>query len=188
MKTAKRNYLILALLGLVFAAPGISAYFFYTHPHWLGQATTNKGLFLDPPVLLSSLGQHTVVGPTAGPKWQLILWSPSACETSCLQQLDKLARIRLALGRKLYDVVPNLLLGHDAPSLPDALKKTLQEQDIQVVRMVADAKIPVLKDHIEIFIANPDNFLVLAYQPMAKPGDIFHDIKQLLNTTEKTSK
>ena len=92
------------------------------------------------------------------------------------------------MGRKLYDVVPNLLLGHDAPSLPDALKKTLQEQDIQVVRMVADAKIPVLKDHIEIFIANPDNFLVLAYQPMAKPGDIFHDIKQLLNTTEKTSK
>lgn len=188
MKTVSRKYLILVLLGLVFAAPGISAYFFYTHPQWLGEATTNKGLFLDPPVLLTSLSHQTVVGPSTGPKWQLILWSPAACEKTCLEQLDKLARIRLALGRRLYDVVPNLLLGAKAPPLPESLKKVLQEQDIHVVQLSGDEKAPGLKDQLEIFIANPDNFLVLAYQPTVQPGDVFHDIKQLLNTTEKTSK
>ncbi len=213
MKIVRRNYFILLILGFVFAAPGISAYFFYTHPQWLGAATTNKGVFLDPPVPLVVLAQDDrglhpnvvgfeaprakktgirakTVGLSKGRQWQLVLWSPGACKKSCIEQLDKLARIRLALGRHLYDVVPRLLLAANAPPLTPALARALQEQDIHVLTLPAGARerMPVLKNQLEIFIANPDNYLVLAYVATVKPGDIFHDIKQLLNTTDTTRK
>lgn len=175
MKIVRRNYFILLLLGLVFAAPGIAAYFFYMHPDWLGSATTNKGVFLEPPVLLTTLDSPDT-------KWRLVLWSPEACDASCIAQLDKLARIRLALGRHLYDVVPELLLGANAPPLSKKLIHALQEQDIHVLKLEVGAveRTPVLKNRLEIFIANPDNYLVLAYQPTVGPDDVFNDIKQLL--------
>ncbi len=184
MTISRRNYFTLLLLGLVFLAPGISAYFFYRHPQWLGAATTNKGVFLAPPVLLTSLD---LLSPN---KWRLVLWSPSACETSCIEQLDKLARIRLALGRRLYDVVPQLWLGAKAPPLSEALVNILQDQGIDTLPLAAGAskRMPILQNRLEIFIANPDNYLVLSYQPMVKPDDIFNDIKQLLTTTDKIGK
>lgn len=184
MKIARRNYFILLLLSLVFLTPGISAYVFYTHPHWLGHTTTNKGIFLDPSELLPSLQPSN--GSTE-PKWHLVLWSPRACDESCIAQLDQLARIRLALGRRLYDVVIQLVLGANAPLLSGKFVQTLQEQDIHMLKLAVGASkdTPALKDQLQIFIANPDNYLVLAYQPTVKPEDIFHDMKQLLSTTEK---
>lgn len=181
MKIVRRNYFILLILGLVFAAPGLSAYIFYTHTHWLGASKTNKGVFLEPPVLLASLSAEK-------PKWRLVLWSPAACEASCIAQLDKLARIRLALGRRLYEVAPQLLLGPHAPALSPELMSALRAQDIDTVVLSADAGMPMLQNHLEIFIANPANYLVLAYQPTVKPADIFNDIKLLLNTTDKMRK
>ncbi len=206
MKTGLRNYFVLVLLALVFAAPGISAYFFYNHPHWLGDAFTNRGVLLDPPVLLTHLEQSKLASVSTGKgqeikrekplglniksKWQLVLWSPAACEKSCLEQLDKMARIRLALGRRLYEVMPLLLLGPTAPELPVNVANTLRDQDINVLQLPAGASehVSALKNHLEIFIANSENYLVLAYSPTTKPDDIFHDIKQLLNTTKTTSK
>jgi hypothetical protein len=184
MKIVRRNYFILLLLALVFLTPGISAYFFYTHPQWLAATPTNKGVFLSPPVLLAPLAQ------SGANKWRFVLWSPGACEASCIAQLDKLARIRLALGRRLYGVVTVLVLGANAPPLPDELVTALRERDINSLKLVTDSSeiLPALQNRLGIFIANPDNYLVLAYQPTVKPDDIYNDIKQLLTTTDKMSK
>lgn len=182
MKTAKRKYMVLLILALFFAAPGISAYVFYHHPQWLGSGKTNKGTLLNPPVLLTQLASQ-FSKPEA--KWALVLWSPRACEKNCIKQLDKLARIRLALGRHLYEVESILLLGADAPDLSEALVKVMKEQDIRVLKLreqVVDA--PLLQQHLGIFIANHDDYLVLAYQPKAKSKDIYHDIRQLLNMSK----
>ena len=182
MKIVRYNYVVLLLLALLFAAPGLSAYVLYTHPSWLGEATTNKGVLLSPPVLLA----HS----DAPGKWQLVLWSPMACEQGCIEQLDKMARIRLALGRHLYEVAPRLLLGVNAPPLSLKLVNALREQDIKILKLSTSERehMPILQNHLEIFIANPEDYLVLAYQSTVKPDDIFYDIKQLLNTTEKVGK
>lgn len=174
MKLVRRKYYILVLLGLLFAAPGISAYIFYLHPSWLGTVTTNKGRLLNPPILLA----HTKLNS----KWLLALWSPGACEQNCVAELDKLARIRLALGRHLYKVQPQLLLDANAPPLAAPLAQALQEQDIHITRLSQEERknMSVLKDNLAIFIVNPDAYLVLAYQPNVKPQDIFHDLKQLV--------
>lgn len=176
IKENSRNYGMLLLLVCLFIAPGLGAYVFYMHPQWLPHATTNKGELLTPPILLQDLSKST--------KWRLILWSPTACDKKCMHQVDKLARVRLALGRRLYHVETWLLIGDDEKKLPVAYANTLIEQDVLFKRLSDAKRLSAYTDR-KIFIANEDNYLVLAYSASTKPADIFHDMKQLLTTTEK---
>jgi hypothetical protein len=181
MKMTKRNYFILILLALIFSAPGLSAYLYYRNPQWLNANTTNKGELLTPPVLLSGLAQTT-------PKWRFVFWYPKHCETACLQEVDKLARIRLALGRHLYEVDEWLVVAdQDKQAAP--LVNSLKEKDIQVLPLEKNLleDLAVLGEKPRVFIANPKGYLILSYAENAKPQDIYHDIKQLLGTTEKKS-
>lgn len=173
----RRNYLVLLLLALLFAAPGITAYLYYLNPQWLGANTTNKGKLLNPPLLLSN-----VVDGRG--KWRFVLWYPRNCDAKCLQKVDKLARVRLALGRYLYEVDQWLLLNEDSQQMESMALKTLQEQEVHVSRLSKDSltNLPILASNPKIFIANPKGYLVLAYVENAKPGDIYHDIKRLLST------
>ena len=175
MKTTRRHYVILLLLVFLFAAPGLSAYFLYFHPQWLSSTTTNKGELLNPPVLLTELGKHS--------KWQLVLWSPGTCEKSCMEQMDKLARVRLALGRRLYEVDLSLLQGADAgPTNAGSATNTLQEPGVSMVRLSNNESVRLsgLYKNPTLFIANPEHYLVLVYPVTAKADDLFHDIKLLL--------
>lgn len=176
----KRNYVVLLLLALVFMAPGLTAYLYYKHPQWLGTATTNKGELLQPPVLLTAINSNE--------KWRLLLWNPDDCGVTCLNQLDKLARIRLALGRRLYGVEQWLVLTDGSKALPKSLITSLREQDIHIVHLSKEQRqsLASLKPEARVFIANPNSYLVLSYAPTANSQDIFHDLKQLLSTAEKS--
>lgn len=173
MKPIRPHYVLLLLI-LLFSLPGVTAYIFYLNPQWLGTATTNKGAFLEPPLLVSPLGGDS--------KWRLVLWSPTTCERNCIEHLDKLARVRLALGRRLYDVETSLLLGANAGALSTSLTSMLHDKDIHVVKLSANEseRLSMLCNTSNLFIANPDDYLVLSYQITTKSDDIFHDIKLLL--------
>jgi len=182
MKIINHKYFVLLLIALVFAAPGISAYIFYKHPLWINSNSNNKGILLTPPVLLPLAQQDKL-------KWKFIVWSKNDCSSDCIRQLDKLARVRLALGRRLYDVNQELLLGSDARELSLQQMKIFKDQDIDVVKLTKEQEnIKIFDDNNTIFIANPSNYLVLSYKDVTNPSDIFHDIKQLLNTTNKVGK
>lgn len=179
MKKQSNKFYVLLLLVAVFAAPGIAAYLFYQHPSWLGSAKVNKGTLLNPPVLVNAL-----TGPA---KWRIVFWTPNACDTTCLKELDTLARVRLALGRKLYQVEQWLILGDNAPSLSPEAQATLKELDFHVARF-STAKINApeyLFSDAKVFLADPNNYLILSYAPSANPDDVYKDLKLLLNTTEK---
>lgn len=180
MKMTKRNYMVLVVLALIFMTPGLTAYLYYRHPQWLGTATTNKGELLQPPVLVTAM--------TSNNKWRLLLWSPDDCSVTCLNQLDKLARIRLALGRRLYGVEQWLILADTGKALPKSLMTSFKEQDIHFLRLSQEQRqsLAILKPEARVFIANPDNYLVLSYALTASSQDIFHDLKQLLSTAEKS--
>ena len=181
MKKHVNKYYILLLLASMFAAPGIAAYVFYQHPAWLGSAKVNKGTLLNPPVALSSLDNQS--------KWRIVFWSPALCDEACLKQLDMLARIRLALGRKLYQVDQWLILGDETAPLSDEVKAILKERDFHVTQLPLNEKekLTTLSPAPKIFIVNPDNYLVLSYQSQVNPDDIYKDLKLLLNTTERKS-
>ena len=175
MNTTRRYYFILCALVFLFAAPGLSAYFFYFHPQWLSSVTTNKGQFVNPPILVPALHSKTT-------KWQFVLWRPDGCDASCMKQLDQLARVRVALGRRLYDVDLVLLMSANVSSISGAHAKILSEQSVSDVRLSASEsdKMTPMYSKPMFFIANPDHYLVLAYQTSSQPDDLFHDIKLLL--------
>ena len=181
MKKQVTKYYVLLLLATMFAAPGVTAYLFYQHPTWLGSSKINKGTLLSPPISLSHFGSKS--------KWRLLLISPDGCKKDCLEQLNMLARVRLALGRKLYQVDEWLVLDDKSSVLADEIKPLLKEQDINVTTLnTADmAKLSALPADARVFIANPDNFLILSYQTGGSPDDIYKDLKLLLSTTEQKS-
>ncbi|KTD05905.1 hypothetical protein Lgra_2682 [Legionella gratiana] len=181
MKKQASKYYILLLLVLIFATPGIAAYLFYQHPSWLGTATINKGTLLNPPVALNSF--------EGAAKWRIIFWNPSVCDKACIKQLDIIARVRLALGRKLYQVDQWLLLGNKSPSLSQEQHSFLREIDFKVTKLPATEiqAQRALFAQAKIFIADPNNYLILSYSPQVNPDDVYKDLKLLLNTTENKS-
>jgi hypothetical protein len=174
MKKFLTQYYVVFILIAVFSAPGLSAWYFFAHPDLLGKTSTNKGQLLTPPVLLNTLATST--------KWHLIFFGGESCGILCRQQLEKLAKIRLALGRKLYSVDLDLVLEVGAPAMPKQFLDAIQDQGFHVTSAV-----PPLKKIPVVLIANPDNYLILKYDLDVKPGDIFHDLSHLLNNPSATS-
>ena len=181
MKKKSSKYLTLLLLAIVFAAPGVTAYVFYQHPRWLGSSTVNKGALLNPPLVLKFEDKH--------PKWRIVYWSPGACDALCLSQLDTLARVRLALGRKLYDVDQWLILGDQAPALDKETETSLKEHDFHLRQLTAKEMndLATFSTQAKVFLANPDDYLILSYQSQVNPDDVYKDLKLLLNTTQNKS-
>lgn len=181
MKKQITKYYVLLLLATMFAAPGITAYLFYQHPEWLGTSKINKGTLLSPPIALNSFDKQS--------KWKIVFLSPGGCKKDCIQQLNMLARVRLALGRKLYQVDEWLVLDEQSSLVAEELKPLLKEQDINVITIPAAemAKIKDLPAKATIFIVNPENFLILSYQAGGNPDDVYKDLKLLLSTSEHKS-
>lgn len=179
MKTQSNKYYVVLLLIIMFAAPGIAAYVFYQHPSWLGSTRVNKGTLLSPPVVLKGLEGEK--------KWRIVFWAPNACDSACKNQLETLAKVRLALGRKLYQVDQVLVLGDKAAALSAKEQSALKEIQFQVVQLSAaeTSAHEGLLTEPKIFLADPNNYLILSYVSLVKPDDVYKDLKLLLNTTEK---
>ena len=178
MKKQLSKYYVVLILLILFTAPGVTAYLFYTHPSWLGSTRINKGVLLPKPVALTSIEGKA--------KWRLLLWTPGTCEQECLQQLDILARVRLALGRKLYQVEQKLVLGEEQSEQLATIKQELDDKDIQISTLseLDKQQLQQLSSKPKIFIMNPDNYLVLSYKSGVKPNDVYKDLKVLLSATE----
>ena len=179
MKNSSAKFYTLLFLVVMFAAPGIAAYVFYQHPGWLGATKINKGTLLNPPVALKALDNKA--------KWRIVFWEPDACDAACLKQLDTLARVRLALGRKLYQVDQWIMFGDKAPDLSSETQSILKELDFQVTRLPeADARAQhELFAKPNVFLVDPNNYVILSYSASVNPDDVYKDLKLLLNTTEK---
>lgn len=175
MEKPRKPVFTLLMLVLIFCLPGIVAYWFFLHPEWLLAAKTNKGALLNPPYALSV--------PQDKGKWHLYYWHPGKCDTLCLGQLDRLARSRLALGRKLYDVDLQWLRSDNSPDLPESLLLQLRQQDISVQTLNAKDSRYLLSQSQDsaVYIGNPDTYLILAYNTLNKPMDVYHDLKHLLS-------
>lgn len=172
----KNTNSILVLLLLIFLLPGSLAILFYSHPQWLGHSLVNKGELLTPgEALLALEPKH---------KWRLIFWHSGFCDEECSSVLNKLARIRLALGRRWYEVETWLISGE--PTLNKGLKEQFKLEDIKFVHLSREeaVKQPAFAKGSRLFIADPGNYLILSYEPKALAQDLFKDLELLLKTTK----
>jgi hypothetical protein len=175
------QYSVILFLVLLFAAPGVLAYLFYQHPHWLGVSHINKGTLLEPPVLLDVFDEK--------PQWRLMLWSAEGCDKACLQQVEQLAKLRLALGRKLYGVDQWLLIGDKAPPLTHEVQALLQESDIHYATLSHEitSQLQSLSATPVVYIVNPQRYLILQYTLESSRHDIYKDLNLLLNNSTQQS-
>ncbi len=170
----------LFFLVLLFAAPGIAALYFYNHPELILSATTNKGSFVDTQEKLPAFNQQK--------HWKLLLWAGSQCGTDCQTQLDKLARLRLALGRRLYEVDALLLLDYASVAVDKQFSENLKTVDIHLENLPAEEQSlrKFLGKPPSVFIVSPEGDFVLSYRQDAKSEDIYKDLKHLLmHSSEK---
>lgn len=179
MKKQSNKIHVVLLLVAVFAAPGVAAYLFYQHPLWLGSTKVNKGNLLSPPVVLTALKGQS--------KWRVVFWAPSVCDKSCWDHLETLARVRLALGRKLYQVDQWLILGEKSLPLTQEEHSALKELDFHVAQLSAAARSiqATLSSQPTVFLADPNDYLILSYALTENPNDIYKDLHLLLNITTK---
>ncbi|MFA6302709.1 MAG: hypothetical protein WC627_06205 [Legionella sp.] len=177
-KKISSKFYILLLLAFLFAAPGISALWLFKHPDWLASSKLNKGKLLNPPLALETLDIQN--------KWRIVYWSPKTCDNACFKQLDTLARVRLALGRRLYEVDQWLILGEKAEPLNEEMQNLIKERDFHVAQLAANEEnnLPI---KAKVFLANSDKYLILSYTTAFNPDDVFKDLKLLLNTTQNKS-
>ncbi len=172
LKSKKR---VIIFLVFIFMMPGVCAYWFYQHPNWLMGQATNKGQLLTPPVLVEALPKTA--------KWSLVVWNPGRCGRLCQQQLNKITRIRLALGRRFYDVNLWLLTNDKATLRLETTANLLHQQGIRPLFLSTKnrAKLPILGKKSQVFMVSPDNYLVLSYQLATNPADIYSDLQRVMN-------
>lgn len=172
MKT--KRIITLILLLTIFILPGIGALVLYKHPEWWEVVRTNKGALVNPPVAFVPVGPED--------KWHMMYWYPGACDAQCEKQIDRLARLRLALGRHLYQVDLWVLVPDSTYSLDSVMMAKLKDADINLYR-VKDKDLkryPALTAKSEVYLANPDHYMVLTYQVPVKLNHMYHDLKQLI--------
>lgn len=181
MKKLTRTKGVFLALVLLFAAPGFLALVFYKHPAWLAALPTNKGEFIRPSMQLNLLDNPKE-------KWNMALWCPTGCDTTCVKTFDQLARTRLALGRRLYQVDLWMLQPQNSAVCSPFVKQAFDKQDVNLRRISREEQntIALLKSKIKIFLVDPNNYMVLQYSSENKPEDIFHDLKRLLSSKEQS--
>lgn len=167
----KRSYMLMSLLVALFAAPGLVAYVIYLHPAWIS-SRTNHGQLLQPPPLLHSKHHKE--------KWQLLYWSPQSCTQDCIQRLDDLARLRLALGRRLYYVDLSLAISTPMVDVPEHIQSLLHKVDANLVSLSQDDAMH-LGLQPAIYLVNPQNFVILAYAKDQSVQDIFQDLQKMVH-------
>lgn len=127
---ARKQILAIALL---FALPIVLAWVVFSRG-WLPHSTTNHGVLIQPPLALTPSGWTTRQGKPFQRTdllgfWNLLLVVDGACQKPCVDTLDLLRRLRIALGADLGRV--HLLLlqpqGSPAPSLPEVSMPVVSE-------------------------------------------------------------
>ena len=96
--------------------------------------------------------------------------------------IDNLLRVRLALGRRLYDVDLVVLQKLSAGELSPQQKKFLLENNVQVVKVEENvlSQYVFFNDLQAVFLVNPKDYWVLRYNNVSNLDEIYQDLKKLL--------
>lgn len=152
---------------------------------WLPQAEGPNGQRYDPPIALpatQSGGPTDVEWPSA--RWSLIYARVSSCEESCLEWLELLRQVRLALSQDGELVQRVFLHGGNVSALDGDTGLTMG----LVMRRIDGPAGTELRQALgenrladgHIYIADPGGNLVLRYSPDAEQQGIVADLKRLL--------
>ena len=174
MLKIQKNILTLLLIIFIFIAPSIAAIIAYNYKSLFNNHPTDHGAFLKEDIYFKNIGKNK--------KWHLAYYNAKECDAYCIKQLDKLARIRLALGRHLYSIDVYLLLDNEIPLLSKQKTNFLRNIYINVIlfSLLDTSYHNLFSDKSAFYLLNPDNYIALTYKDTSSADDIYQDIKKLV--------
>ncbi|OGT79901.1 MAG: hypothetical protein A3H91_07295 [Gammaproteobacteria bacterium RIFCSPLOWO2_02_FULL_61_13] len=191
----RRPRIMLLLLVVIFAAPfAVSWYLFNFTQVGRDSGSQSHGQLVAPPRPLPEVSLYDIGGrQEAGilrSRWSLLFLISGPCERSCVEALDRLRQLRLALGRH-SDRVQRVLVvyGRFPPELPAALTKDYPGQMLVAGSAVDghqagynfrlfDGDTPLRAGRV--YLVDPMGNLMLAWPAGIDPAGIIADLRRLL--------
>jgi len=190
-----RSRSMLLLLVAIFAAPfALSWYLFNFTGVGRNNASASHGQLLIPPRPLPEAPLYDLAGRReAGvlrTRWSLLYLIPSSCERPCVDALDRLRQLRLALGRHSQRVQRVLVVyGTFPPDLPVTVSGNFPGQLVMAGSAV-DGAVPGYSFRLfdgdtplsagRVYLVDPMGNLMLAWHPGTDAAAIIADLKRLL--------
>ncbi|MDO3387746.1 hypothetical protein QWI17_18020 [Gilvimarinus sp. SDUM040013] len=193
----KRGQIQALLLMLVVALPMIAAYTIY-HTGWgMPTGTVNKGELVQPPQRLSDLKLLTADGDVwdidaEDKRWRYVIPGNAECDRTCMDNLYLTRQVHIRLNDKARRAERIYLLLDDAlaPELSEhiaaehPLLRVMRANRADVEKMLAATN---FAGHAakagRYFLMDQQGFLMLAYHPGDKGGELLKDMKKMLKTS-----
>jgi len=159
------------LLVVLFAAPVLAAMVLRV-TGWSPSATSNHGELVRPPVPVT---WPAGVADAASDHWVLLAVAPSTCGQSCIDLVDELVHVHVALGRDEHRVT--LMLAG-----PDELPGLMRDAP---VNLAGRALLEQLPDSVPatpgtVLVVDPRRFLMMRYPPGFDAKGLLDDMERLL--------
>ena len=157
---------------------------------WFPSAKSNHGELIDPPQAVSTADWSTRAGKEFGRAdllgyWNLLLVVDGNCEQECMDSLDLLRRLRLALGVDSRRIHLLLLQPQGAPraALPDVSNPVVRELLAPTSRV--DALLAQSSDGAEkgVFIIDYRAFNMMTYPVPFDGSGMLDDVEHLLRVS-----
>lgn len=159
-------------------------------PHWLPFGQSNHGRLVAPAErietdALTTVDGSPVVGTLLEGKWTLLYVEPLACLAACDRAVYRMRQSRYAMGKEM-DRVQRLVVASEAAAKDAADKLLAYDPALTVV-----AATPTWierprpgRGEAEIYIVDPQGYLVMWYRPDADPSGLIKDLKRLLKVSK----
>jgi cytochrome oxidase Cu insertion factor (SCO1/SenC/PrrC family) len=191
LRPETRGRLLVAGIFALFFLPVALAWFLNVKaPDWLPLERTNHGTLLNPPGRLETRGMRPVAGQRADAdlfegKWTLLYVTKSSCTEACEKALYKMRQARFALGEDMQRIQRLMVIPVDAV---EGLAKKLQGQDAALRVVSADAawmaRFKTGGGAAEIFLVDPQGYLIMWYPRDANPSGLIKDLERLLRISK----
>lgn len=175
------------LMGAIFLAPFVTAWFLYFYTDHQLFGTTNKGQLLTPAFSVARLAVTDYQGTpelNKDNKWIIVYWQRD-CQAHCLAVLDQLSRVRLALGKEMSRTRAWVVT---ETKLPPTVKETVA--DINTLAMspllvdTSKAEMQRVDSGYPILLVDPNGNVIMRYAEDAVPKAIHSDLKHLLKISK----
>lgn len=169
-------------LGTLFLLPVATAFFFYQGgARYLGRM--NKGTLVTPLIASSALAiRDEDKNPVTLDKKWTILYRAKQCDKACEKVMDKILRVRLALGRDMSRTQAALLSDE---KVGDTLSKQMRDvRGLDTKALLSSLNNTVGLAAHQIYLVDPKGYIMMRYNAGVAPKAIYSDLGRLLKVSK----
>jgi hypothetical protein len=183
----KGGRLQLSVIAAVFFGPLLfAAWLYYKGELIQPVARTNSGALLEPIANLADAVPESALFGSGDPAWRLLYLNAGRCAEDCVTALYTIRQSRKMLGREMDRVQRIFLHGETAPDtvfLDTEHPGLVTLQDSGLAAFLRQKKPAALTDG-GYYLIDPNNNLVMYFDPKLDPAEMVDDIKRLLRLSK----